>query len=552
MSPTTNRALLCLLWGSALAVALATRPLLPIVEARYVSVAWEMWTRGDFLVPYLNGEPYPHKPPLLFWLIHGGWWLFGVNAWWPRLVCPLVGLLCLGQTALLARRLWPDQPEIARSAPWLLFGTLFFTFFYTLVQFDLLVTACTLLGLLGLLQAAQGQHRGFAFFGLAIGLGVLAKGPVILLHLFPAALLAPLWTSSGRSPRWFLGLFLALLGGAVIALAWAIPAAYSGGEAYREAIFWKQTAGRVVNSFAHRHPWWWYLPMLPLLLAPWVGWPSLWKRPEASGLRHLFKPGRVVCFEKRREHLPEASHRYPLAFLTTWLAPVFVGFSLVSGKQLKYLLPLLPGAILLFAATLDSRKQLITDSRAPAYYIGVTGLFFTLLPLAAPHLGLPRLATLPVWPGALLILASMIGLRFWRPVALAPTIRGMTAASALIIVLAHLGPIRALAPTYDVTEVAANIGRFQKAGVIVAHAGKYHGQFHFPGRLRRPLVVIPVSSIKTWANQHPKAVIVVYRNRFSPPLPTEGALGAWDYRGRSQNLMLWRASDLAKVLTNKR
>ena len=40
------------------------RPLLPIDETRYASVAWEMWTRGDFLVPYRNGEPY--RPPMAY------------------------------------------------------------------------------------------------------------------------------------------------------------------------------------------------------------------------------------------------------------------------------------------------------------------------------------------------------------------------------------------------------------------------------------------------------------------------------------------------------
>ncbi|VAW74626.1 Polymyxin resistance protein ArnT, undecaprenyl phosphate-alpha-L-Ara4N transferase; Melittin resistance protein PqaB, partial [hydrothermal vent metagenome] len=49
------------------AIQLWLRPLLPVDETRYLSVAWEMWSRGDFLVPYLNGEAYSHKPPLLFW-----------------------------------------------------------------------------------------------------------------------------------------------------------------------------------------------------------------------------------------------------------------------------------------------------------------------------------------------------------------------------------------------------------------------------------------------------------------------------------------------------
>jgi len=62
-----------------MATALSTRTYFPIDETRYVGVAWEMWLRGDFLVPHLNGEPYSHKPPLLFWLFQAGWWLFGVT-----------------------------------------------------------------------------------------------------------------------------------------------------------------------------------------------------------------------------------------------------------------------------------------------------------------------------------------------------------------------------------------------------------------------------------------------------------------------------------------
>ncbi len=59
--------------------ALASRTSLPVDETRYLAVAWEMWQRGDFLVPFRNGEAYSHKPPLLFWLIHAGWAIFGVN-----------------------------------------------------------------------------------------------------------------------------------------------------------------------------------------------------------------------------------------------------------------------------------------------------------------------------------------------------------------------------------------------------------------------------------------------------------------------------------------
>jgi 4-amino-4-deoxy-L-arabinose transferase-like glycosyltransferase len=102
---SSGRALLLLsllLLAALTGVALLTRPLIPIDETRYVSAAWEMWLRGDFLVPFKNGEPYSHKPPFMFWMFHAGWALFGVNDWWPRLVLPLFSAGVLLLTYLLA------------------------------------------------------------------------------------------------------------------------------------------------------------------------------------------------------------------------------------------------------------------------------------------------------------------------------------------------------------------------------------------------------------------------------------------------------------------
>ena len=59
-----------LLWTICLAMLLVaselvSRPLLPVDETRYMSVAWEAHVRGDSLVSHLNSETYAHKPPLL-------------------------------------------------------------------------------------------------------------------------------------------------------------------------------------------------------------------------------------------------------------------------------------------------------------------------------------------------------------------------------------------------------------------------------------------------------------------------------------------------------
>ncbi|MBN8511312.1 MAG: glycosyltransferase family 39 protein, partial [Burkholderiales bacterium] len=207
-SPARDAAWLAPLLGLLTLVSLA-RPLLPIDETRYAGVAWEMWTRGDFLVPHRNGEAYHHKPPLLFWLMHAGWAVFGVNEWWPRLISPLFAAGTLWLTHRLGRRLWPQLPQVAQLAPFVLLSSLLFAYFATALMFDAMLAFFVALGLFGLVVAGQdGGGRGFVWLALALGGALYAKGPVALLHLLPAALAAPWWA---RTPppagwrRWYAG-----------------------------------------------------------------------------------------------------------------------------------------------------------------------------------------------------------------------------------------------------------------------------------------------------------------------------------------------------------
>ena len=293
-------------WASgawpALALALLTgllwlwcRPLLPIDETRYLSVAWEMWLRGDFIVPYKNGAVYVDKPPLLFWLMQAGWALFGVNEWWPRLVPTLAAMAGLLLTARLAAHLWPQQPKAARLAPWLLASALLWQVFTGAVMFDTLLSVFSLLCLNALVAPPLGRGR-WAWFALGIGGGLLTKGPVILLHTLPAALLAPWWwagrNETGQWRRWYGGLLLGLLGGAAILAAWLWPAIGRAGASYGAAIGIHQTSDRLVHSYSHRRPWWWYLQLLPALPLPWTFWPPLYR--GLARLRGARRPRRAL------------------------------------------------------------------------------------------------------------------------------------------------------------------------------------------------------------------------------------------------------------------
>jgi len=73
--------------AALLVTSLLCRPLFPVDETRYLTVAWEMFSNHNWILPTLNGIPYHHKPPVLFWLINLMWGIFGVSqsaAMWCR------------------------------------------------------------------------------------------------------------------------------------------------------------------------------------------------------------------------------------------------------------------------------------------------------------------------------------------------------------------------------------------------------------------------------------------------------------------------------------
>jgi 4-amino-4-deoxy-L-arabinose transferase-like glycosyltransferase len=482
---------LVLVWFFMTLPLLIMRPLWPIIETRYVSVAWEMWLRHDFLVPYLNGAPYSHKPPLLFWTIQLGWWLFGVNSWWPRVVPSLYTFGSIFIGLRIARLLWPERREISSYLPFILFGCLLLTFYLTFIMFDLLVTFSAALGLYGLVYGLLRKRLpGFLLFGLGIGLGILSKGPVILVVLLPVALSAP-WWGKGHTHHpwwtWYGGVAASLLLGTVIALAWALPAAASGGEAYAQALLWKQTADRVVQSFAHQQPWWWYLPLLPLLLFPWPWLPSLWR-----GARRL------------------DLHDLGVRFCLAWLFLPLLFFSLISGKQVHYLLPIFP-AFALLASRLAAEAAFSRRDYLPQVLLfGSLSVIWLVLPV------LSRGSRLPSWVQELSpVYGIVMGFCSLAFLFLAKRLRGwdikaMTTLNALILVVLQAGILHGAARYYDIKPLSGYLAEIQAKAYPIANAAKYEGQYQFLGRLRKPLEVITDEEVPEWLASHKHGRVVRY------------------------------------------
>ncbi|MGZ5007353.1 MAG: ArnT family glycosyltransferase [Methylobacter sp.] len=528
------------LWCVLTLVSLIIRPLFPIDETRYAAVAWEMWNRNDFLVPYLNGETYSHKPPLLFWLMQLSWRLFGVNDWSLRLISPLFSLAALFLSGAVAHILWPERKRVEALTLFILLGLFFWAVYSTLTMFDMMLAFFALLGIYSLLKlTASGLSlKYWVLLGIAIGGGVLSKGPVILLHILPVALLAPWWlkTADFRWKYWYSGLAAAILMGAAIALCWAIPAGIAGGDAYRKAIFLGQTSGRLVESFAHRLPWWWYLEILPLLLLPWLLWKPFW-----TGLRKLT--------------LQDTGIRFCLA----WAMPVFIAFSLISGKRIHYLLPLVPVIALILARAVDEITEPKRWQRAHCIVMavfGLLGLVLAMLPwLNGIYHWRAELSSIsPAWGSLLALSAIILGIIKAKEVQDSALYTCMVSVIALITVSGGFFEVKF--ERYDTKPAAQAIAALMDQNRDIAFFGnKYHGQYHFSGRLKQAITVVPyISGLCDWAEQHQTGYIIVSYKDAEALLPS---LVSYHYPFRNQNIgllssrVLLSNPDLQAVLTPK-
>ncbi|SOC18943.1 4-amino-4-deoxy-L-arabinose transferase-like glycosyltransferase [Rhodobacter sp. JA431] len=485
-------------------IGVALRPLLPIDETRYIDVAREMRLEGSWFLPLKNFELYTDKPPLLFWLINLVWTLVGeVSGFAGRLVGPFFAVVTLVGTWALGRRLW-DNATGALAAI-VLSGLSVFAAYGGATMFDTLLSTATFAGLWALISAlrAPGVNRlAWGGFGLALAFGVLAKGPVILFHLAPALLAVPLWADpstrpSGREIAKGAGLALAVAL-AVVAL-WVLPAAITGGAEYRRMILWEQTAGRTVQSFAHARPMWWLLATLPLALFPWIWSPSFWR--GAAKLRLSDRALRLMVVQAG--------------------AGLFL-FSLISGKQVHYLVPELPAFALIVARAFLASGS--AEARGRWSHLPVSALLVLagIAPLALA-LGAGDVQTValmqPLWgPIAFALFCSLLAALVW----LLPRVIGLSLAG-LGLVLGFVGLIAStgLGPAYDSTPIAQRMAAHQAQGLATV-AGRYNSEFGFEGRLTEKVDILTAEDAPAWLTAHPGGLLVA-ECRDVPTLEKEAA-----------------------------
>ena len=165
-------------------------PLLDPDEGLYASIAQEMLTRGDWVIPHINGIPYLEKPPLYFWLTALTFQLFGPSEWATRLWSAVSALGTVLLTWRIGRRLYGSTAGLLGGVA---VATVVGNALYVRrASTDQLFVFCLTLAIYGFLRDAERPDRGrarFLLFYLGAALAVLAKGfigivfPVLIVGL---------------------------------------------------------------------------------------------------------------------------------------------------------------------------------------------------------------------------------------------------------------------------------------------------------------------------------------------------------------------------------
>lgn len=321
----------------SLAAGLGLRDPSPPDEPRFVLAAREMVDSGQWLVPHRGRELYAEKPPVFMWLQAAAF--TAVRDWRTAFLLPslIAGLLTLGLTWDLARRLW--SPRVGAYAAGALWVCLQFGLQAKRGQIDMVLVAMTTASLWGILRHLTGPPawRWLTFGAFAAGVGTVTKGVGFL----PLLVLAPWFAHRAfygernrlRTWRWLLAPLGFLAGTAVWLLPLALELVRTSDpvlQTYARELLVRQTGERYANAWHHVQPAWYYVQVMATLwlpgalILPWLARP--WARALRNGDRATW-------------------------LLIGWVVLVLLFFSASPGKREVYIFPALP-ALCLAAAPL--------------------------------------------------------------------------------------------------------------------------------------------------------------------------------------------------------
>ena len=211
-------------------------------------------------------------------------------------------------------------------------------------------------------------------------------------------------------------------------------------------------------------------------------------------------------------------------------------------KQPQFLLPVVPAFFLVANWLLLDEEHAAHDHSRHA-----STMIFPLLLLGGLLAILPGLPQVPVLPEFLWQLSPFVGVGIiaigvavgWLPLpAIEARIANMAVTVAVITALALLVGGWQLNAHYELHGAARVLATAQQQGSAVAHVGAYRGQYHFAGRLTKPIEIVSPAQMELWAVGHPDGLIITYTNVWQPPL-VPGALPLYEQAYGDAQLRIW-------------
>ncbi|HTV40498.1 MAG TPA: glycosyltransferase family 39 protein [Candidatus Sulfotelmatobacter sp.] len=350
-----------------LLLLLAGNWILPLTdrdEARFSEASREMIQRGDYIVPWFNGQWRLYKPVLIYWCQIASYRVLGINDFSAR----LPSVLFTTATALLLVR-WGRQTADAKTG--FLAGAMFLTglhmaiigriatadlalvFFFTLAtwsgwELTRPAGAATTVGSEVLPGQSPSRMLWWWIFYVALGLGFLAKGPVAWLPLGAIILGRVARKDSFRLPltQTAIGLVLTM----AIVASWGIPALKQTHGAFWSVGMNEQVYQRAVavNNSHGLVGLLGFILLLPFYFLTFFISFFPWSTRVPGSLRRWWQ-------EPKRDDLGW--------YLLMVAAIVFIVFSLVKTKLPHYTAPAFPLIALWLA------RQISGDTQLPAWFI---------------------------------------------------------------------------------------------------------------------------------------------------------------------------------------
>ncbi|HEV8128401.1 MAG TPA: glycosyltransferase family 39 protein [Candidatus Eisenbacteria bacterium] len=419
-----------------------------------------MVASGDWLTPRLNGVAHYDKPPLAYWSIAAGIRVLGVNEWGARIGAAVAGVTLLLATAAIAGGAFL-APLVLASAP------LFFAL-TRLLATDVFLAAAVAAFYAALLAAPARGRGGTLWMFVAMGVGFLAKGPVVLAHtVLPLAALAlwkrhrALFAPLGSIWGWLL--FLAIAAPWYLSVVAATPGLLPW-LAHHE--LWM----RYTSTIHHRPgPPWYFVLVVVAGLLPWT----------------------FAAFEgigRAARNASKSSDSCADAMLLSWAIVPVLFFSASGSKLPAYVLPEIPAFAILAARALE-RPGVLARWGTALFALALAGLIEFHGPRAlAGVVGAQHAATLPL-PAAAhvaagLFLTAAIAMAVGRPTAAALAVLG--ALYGLLGAAKSIeGPLGSVAPMTRVLE------RARQPDESVIELGVFSAGLPFYTQKIAPMVDVP-------------------------------------------------------------